>query len=314
VSTRLRDRFLGRARPVEDTHAIAASSGAPALVGEGPQGWIDWVGIYGDQDARRDVIGYALDQEGLMLGFDTTVGTRTVLGADAVYLDRNVGFDRSGSRSDGRTLAVGVYGSRALREWSWLEVGIAHAWHHDDVDRALSFADVRRVAHSDRSARQWSVRGGVAGVAALGPLQVVPGVHLLYSQLGEDGFEERDAGALGLDVSSRSTHSLRTLIGFDAESDPLRLGSEGWSLRPDAGVFWVHELLDDERGIRASFVGAPGSFRTLTSQSFDDGLLARAGLSLSWLDRTTFRVGYQLDTDRGGYTQHAVDAGFEVRF
>ncbi len=327
VSARLRDRWLERAvsealvkadPPADPGELPPVSAGPTSAAAEGRrvEGWVDWLRIDANQDPRRDTIGYELRQDGVLFGFDLAATDRTVVGVDAYALNRRLDYARPGARGEGQSLALGLYGSHLLTERLWIEGDAHHAWHDDEIVRQIAFGTLRRRATGERDARQWSARMGLVGAVPVGPFEVISGFHLLYGHLDEDGFDENGAGSIDLSVSSRGTHSLRSIVGLDLATRSLfgsGPASETWRIQPHLGVYWVHEFLDHDRGIRAGFVGSPGSFRVLSSQSFDDGFLARAGLSISWRDRIALRVAYQLDADRGDFTQHALTAGLEFR-
>lgn len=82
-----------------------------------------------------------------------------------------------------------------------------------------------------------------------------PMIGLQYNYLDQQGFSE-SGGPAALNVSSAQASSLRTNVGTRLILDQLQ-GPRGSVWTPYWHLHWIAELLDNDRTVNASFVGAP---------------------------------------------------------
>ncbi len=136
----------------------------------------------------------------------------------------------------------------------------------------------------------WAASGEAGAMLRAGPVRIQPfaGLHHRYADVS--GFVE-NGGPAALEVAAFRTRSLRGALGARISANVTQ---GGWTLRPSVEAQWQRELRSrpDSR-IEARFATRDLPIFTLrpTRLARDAGLV-NAGISATWNNRTTFRLGY----------------------
>lgn len=136
----------------------------------------------------------------------------------------------------------------------------------------------------------WAASGEAGAMVRAGAIRVQPfaGLHVRYADVS--GFTENGSTA-ALEVAPFRTQSLRSALGARLSANVVR---GGWTLRPSVEAQWQRELRSrpDSR-IEARFATRDLPIFTLqpTRLARDAGLVS-AGVSATWNNRTTVRLGY----------------------
>ena len=138
------------------------------------------------------------------------------------------------------------------------------------------------------------------------PLGSLTGIHLM-----KDGFTERAAGALSLDVDPDRASSLVSSLGVrlmkDYEVSPC-------ILTPELRVTWDHELMNGDYSLDASFAGYPTSTFAVEGDRPDRDSLG-VGLSLRFQTEENLNLHLAYDGSfSGDNTQHAAIGGITYRW
>ena len=151
----------------------------------------------------------------------------------------------------------------------------------------VGFSD-RMVAPVDGDG--WAASGEAGAMLRAGPVRLQPLAGLHYRHADVSGFTE-NGGPAALQVAPFRTQSLRGALGARLSATT---SAGRWTLRPAIEAQWQRELRSrpDSR-IEARFATRDLSIFTLrpTRLARDAGLV-NAGVSATWNNRTTVRLGY----------------------
>ncbi len=236
--------------------------------------WLKAFGGMAGQDARDGFAGFGDHTRGTMLGFDTKVADRWLVGAAVGYARTNVDMDdyRSGDGVGINTYQVTGYFTRAFDRW-YLDGMVTYAAQYYSTTRDTH---VTGTATANFHGQLYGARL-TAGVpfaltenVTLTPYGGLEGYHITQSS-----YTERGAGVLSLNVASDSVDRVRTLLG--AELAMLKKLDSGGALRPSVKATWRHELNNSGNSTVTSFVGGGTPFETLGQAPIADvfGLGAR---------------------------------------
>ncbi len=116
-------------------------------------------------------------------------------------------------------------------------------------------------------------------------------VSVAGTSLVRNGFQERDAGAMNLDVDAGRTSSLVGSLGVRLRKDYTV--SSG-SVTPEVRMRWDHEFSNNDHVLEASFSGYPTSAFTVRAERPERNSFA-PGFTLTW--RTKDNMDFHLTYD-----------------
>lgn len=270
------------------------SSGDPALGGE--HFWIKSFGSWASQDARNGVSGFDADSKGLALGLDAAISDDTRLGLAFAYAKTDVDGDSRIAPQSAQidTYQLIGYGTHSLTADTRLNFQIDVGQNRTEGRRQITFTG--DTAKADYDGYNAHLGLGVEHDLRLTEqLTFVPSARVDYTWIGEDGYREKGAGLLNLEVDDRDTEAL--VFSLDGKLDYSLTDTTILSANLGAG----YDTINEASSMTSIYAGAPGAaFRT-------DGLdlepwLARAGLGLSHtLDNGT-QVSLRYDAEaRSGF-------------
>ncbi|WP_243439992.1 autotransporter outer membrane beta-barrel domain-containing protein [Fundidesulfovibrio soli] len=139
-----------------------------------------------------------------------------------------------------------------------------------------------------------------------------PVASLSYALIGQDAFDETQAGPLGLSVRRRTDASLQTGLGGRV-SRSMEFG--GLRVTPEARVLWGHEWISGGRDIAASYLGSAGSgFTTRTVPPATDWATVSAGLTVDCSKRFQVAARAGADLFRRDYQNLAASLSLRYTF
>lgn len=149
-------------------------------------------------------------------------------------------------------------------------------------------------------------------MSGINSFAITPYVSFLALQNHRDGFTERGAQALNLDVSSENTLSLQAALGVRAAKE-FRI-TETFLVTPEISARWVHELGDNEALLNARFAGAPsGSFRVSSDKLDRDSGVFSVGVTGKMKDVWSFFLAYDGQV-RSKESAHSVTGGAKFQW
>jgi outer membrane autotransporter protein len=219
----------------------------------GPRGstiWLTGLGQFGDVRSNGTA-GYSSTTGGVVTGIDFPITPALTLGAAIGFTHQSIAAKNAASFT-GDALQFEVYGS--FRQGiAFLDMQGGGLFSEGTATRPL-FAGLQAKGDTGGAAGGGSLRAGVRLAAA--EWQIEPSLSLAGVGLSERGLTETQAGPVGQSIGNASVGSLQTLLGVRVERRFAL--SETMSLVPSVQVGWLHEYLDTQAAIRASFIGAPG--------------------------------------------------------
>lgn len=229
----------------------------------GPHGstiWLTGLGQFGNVDSN-DAPGYSSTTGGVATGIDLALNPALTVGAAFGFTNQSISAKNSSSFT-GHALQFELYGS--LRQGiAFLDMQAGGSFAEGTATRPLFAGAVQAKGDTNGAAGGGSLRAGVRLEEAA--WQIEPSLSLSGVSLSQGSLTETQAGPVGLNVASASVGSLQTLLGVRVER---RIAlSENVAVVPSAQIGWLHEYLDTQGAVTASFIGAPGAPFAVSSAS-----------------------------------------------
>lgn len=255
--------------------------------------WVHAYGVGGDVDADENAVGYDYDVYGLAVGIDFPVMRGLNLGFTAGYANANVQTDRNDS-GDIDSMLAGIY-TNYENAGFYLDGMVTYADNSYETNRTVNFGTLSRTSEVEYDGEEWAVAAETGYVFARGHYNIQPFLGSRFIRLHEDGFTEKGADDLDLEVGDRTVYSWTLYPGVKM-SRPIKISGKSLFV-PELNIKWLHELRDNNDTISATFVGAPaaGKFRVEGVAIDDDSL--EVGVGLKVLDGDTFQVGVNFNTE-----------------
>ncbi len=219
--------------------------------------WVKPFGTWTDQDSRQGVSGYDAETYGLALGVDGELNGALRLGLAFAYAKTDIDAKGGASqRADIDLYQLSAYGSYSLSEATALDFHAGIGRNRNEGRRHIAFAS--SVAKADFDSDTAYVGIGIGHRFDLGAkTHFTPSIRADYSWIRDESYTEKGAGALNLDVDSRSSEAL--VIGLDGKL--VHQFNAQSSLLANLGV--GYDTLNERSSVTAAFAGAPGAaFRT----------------------------------------------------
>lgn len=260
---------------------VASATVAPGLA---ENGWNAWaVGSLEDLEANGNFYSLQGNAGSITLGADRQMAESLRLGLLTQWATSEL--DHRSLSTEATTFSLGAYASYGEPTGFFLDGLVSFGMH--DIETARRFAGVT-LGQGDSEATGWTAMLGGGYRFQSGGVTWGPVAGLEWARVDFDGYTE--TGPLALAIPDRTADSLRSLLGFRAES-----GLSWWEgARVFAMVRWAHEFQDADAGrVTTGLVGLPGSFTTSAlGDRADDTILLNAGLSMALPRRSTLGVGY----------------------
>ncbi|MEI9888810.1 MAG: autotransporter domain-containing protein [Rhizomicrobium sp.] len=240
--------------------------------------WVKGFGLFATQEARQAFQGYGSRNLGVMVAYDTPLGSDTRAGLGVGYAHSAIDSRNFAARTEANTYQATAYVVHQAGPW----------FAYGDVSAGLnSYSGTRRIVFTgvDRQADASYDGNTLTGFVATGyhiPLDsftITPLASLQYSNIRLDGYTETGAGDISLAVQSQSYDFLESGLGVEvAHPFQRRYGT----YVPEMHFKWLHELDNPTLSNTAAFA-APGSpvFTTPGLKPGDDTYDVGAGLTLA---------------------------------
>ncbi len=252
--------------------------------------WAQGYGSTGDRRADDISSRYGYDTSGMMAGLDRQVADSLLLGISLGYSSTRAHMKELPDKATISSYQGALYGIYRNDPWYVSSVA-AYGYNRYDTTRGISFGQIARRANV---AYGGHTLGGYAEAGyriAAAPVDVIPMVSLTGASLMRNGFQERDAGAMNLDVDAGRTSSLVGSLGVRLRKDYTV--SSG-SVTPEVRMRWDHEFSKNDHVLEASFCGYPTSAFTVRADRPERNSFA-PGFTLTW--RTKDNMDFHLTYD-----------------
>ena len=273
--------------------------------------WLRGFGGAGQKDARNTHIDYDWAGGGGALGVDFLVNDDLLLGLMGGYSQAKVDYGHVGGESDIGLAWGGIYATYFKKNW-YVDGLFGYGRNFFDSKRKISIGDFGATANADPDGNNYTVAvdGGYNFQLGRG-WGIEPNLRLSWARVDVDSFSESIGDAGGLDVDRISQDSLQTELGVRI-SKLFRSGDDVVWL-PELRVGWVHEYLDDDRRISASFGNAPGSMKIHGDDPGKDGASVRTGMTV-FINEMVSVYGFYNGDFKGDRMYNGGSGGVRLRF
>ena len=253
------------------------------------------------------------DTDSIVVGADYRVSSTFTLGAlfHSSTTD-DAKMDEHGSRADVDSKGVGVYAG--YRQGGVYANGLLTYSSNDYTSRRrIAFLGYDYTAKGDTSGHQTGLAfdGGYDFKVSDG-LTVGPFAGLQYVHLSVDGFKEKGAPLLALDVDSQTMTSLLGRVGGRLNFTAPMGGTNTFSADLHAAL--QHEFKNNSRDIRATFIGmGTDAFSVKTSDPNRNSFLLGVGLNFNF-GRTAVFANYDMQGGQSSWHEQNIKGGVKVSF
>jgi outer membrane autotransporter protein len=254
--------------------------------------WTKGFGSKAEQDANSGAFGYDADTYGGVIGVDTGIGTSVRIGAAFAYSQTDIDVNTPLFHSGETEAFHGIlYGTFIIDEMTDIDWQINYASLSNESQRSMpSWGGL--VARGDYDGSSFHIGAHLDRRYELGENSAfTPSIRADYTRVEDDAYTETGAGIYNLNVSDKELDEL--ILGVDGT---LAVGlGESALFSATAGVGF--DVIDDDEGIAASFVGDPTSTSFVTSGVDASVWLLRggAGLTLGSDDGIQFSANYDVE-------------------
>lgn len=263
------------------------SSGEALL--SGGELWLQPFGTWADQDSRDGVAGFEVNTYGLVFGGDAAISEQTRLGLALAYAGSQVDGD---SRTAPNSADMDIYqligyGSHDFDAATQLTWQVDYGQGRTDGEREILFMGT--TAKSNYDSQIAHVGLGLSHSYSLGQAtELVPTLRADYTWIKDESYREKGAGALNLDVDSRTTDSL--ILGLDGELQHTFNERLMGMLKLGVG----YDVIGEQATITSAYSGEPGL--SFTTQGLDPSpWLGRAGMGLEYRVSDTVELSANYD-------------------
>lgn len=253
--------------------------------------WLKPFGSWTRQTDRAGVSGFKADSYGLIVGADGTPSTALRMGAAFAYSRSDID-GRSAVAPQSADLDIYQligYGSYSLDDRTHVDFQGNVGQNTTNGRRNIPFA--RSVASSRYDSLVTHVGAGIGRSYPLGgQTSLTPSLRVDYTRIKDKAYRETGAGALNLDVQSRSIEAF--VVGIDAQW-AHRFGVQS-TVIADLGI--GYDTLNKQPAMTASFAGAPGAVFTSYGIKPSPWLL-RAGVGLAHQITRGFEITGRYDVE-----------------
>ena len=224
------------------------------------RGWVQGYGFGGSFGSDGNGAAMNFSQGGAFYGIDLgddDTGQIGIAGGNS-YASFNDGFDTSGQIV---SYQVGMY-SLIQDDISYILGTINYGNNAYDTKRTVSIDGYNQLLRASFSGDQFGTNIETGLKLSAGIFHIQPLVGLQFLLLSQQGFQE-SGGPAALLVERNEATSLRANAGARLMIDPWT-GPGGMTWTPFTFARFVSDVLDNDRLVNASFVGAPpgGAFTT----------------------------------------------------
>ncbi|WP_168190871.1 autotransporter outer membrane beta-barrel domain-containing protein [Aquitalea aquatilis] len=171
--------------------------------------WAKPFGSWVDQSERDGTAGYKADTAGIVFGVDAKLSTSNLLGLSLAYANANVSGKDSASGNSAKidVWNLTAYGSHKLDNGALLSLQVGAGKNTTHGSRNISFDS--STANSSYDSTVFSVGTGIQRSYQLtSSLAFTPELRADYNTIRDSSYNESGAGALNLQVDSRTSEQL----------------------------------------------------------------------------------------------------------
>lgn len=283
------------------THfANSANAGQGMSSGDGMLDKTFWIKAFGgkaDQAGRSGFAGSDSKVIGMMAGTDRILENGLVVGLALAYAKTNVDMNdfRSGDNANIQTYQITGYLAKTFERW-FLQGMLSYAYQDYETKRNTHLTGLARGDFNGNMLGTRVIAGMPFQLTEV--LTLTPSVGIEAYRINQEGFKEKGAGVLSLNVSSSDADRIRSLVGL--ELGMLQVLADGSRLRPAIKANWRHDFIRDGMSTTSSFLGGGSAFESVGQKVNQDvyGVSAK----LNWEKTERVGLAVEVGTEQGdGY-------------
>jgi len=246
--------------------------------------------------------------ESVVAGADYHINEHVLAGVTASYAHTDATLDPANSSATVDSYSPGIFASYADGGWYANFMG-RYSYNSYTEQREISFLGQSANGGTDGNEGMVDLDGGYdfrSGAWTYGPV-----AGLQYTHLTVNGYTEQDSFA-NLAVNEDQSDSLRSRLGGQVRFDYHGCGV---TFTPHLEATWVHEFMDQSRGVTSQFTGfSGGSFTVRTDDPSRDSALVDLGLDAQVNNSITVFGDYLVQAGQDNYFGQSLQAGVRVNF
>lgn len=255
--------------------------------------WLKPFGSWSDQDNKNGIVGYSADTYGVVAGVDSIFFDDLRLGIAGSYGNTDVDSNDGRQNLNVNTYQAIFYGSYSVTHATEVNFQVDGGYNTSDASRDMDFGGLNETATADYDG--WNLHLG-AGIGHSFDLTtsttLLPSARIDYAYVENEGYREKGAGALNLNVASQDADQLILSVAAKLRQEV----GDNWALEANLGV--GYDVLTEETSVASSYVGGGGSFVTRGNEPSAWILRSGAGVSYDVSDSVSLKARYDRE-DRG---------------
>ena len=297
--------YYGQSCEVDDIFEYGGSCNAVCR-SRGRDIFVRGFGGYQKEDATSNQLGHRSTFQGMQVGLDRQIDSRSFFGITAGYSDISIKIHQTDNTADDLMLRFGGYYTRLLQNDMFFDAEVTYGHHSNELSRYYTITNVGgRFVHSKYQAHDISTYVGLGrkflGCNTFYITPLVSAQHIYYRQ---EAFDER--GPYGL------YHFNRQGLNSVNLRAALRIGQERWGGKNIGYEFeagYNLELGDDIR-VKGGWIGGPSNMFTMTRPSASDNSFYGAWkLNIRPSDHCQLFGRYLGEGSKGGFAHGAEFGG-----
>ena len=266
--------------------------------------------VMGNQKDTADYLGYNFTTAGITMGSDYRFTKNFVAGVMVGVSNSQGNIDNNGSKVKIDNYSLGAYGTYYQKEF-FIDGQVSYGLSNYDNTRRIIFPGLDRTALSRPSGNQLNAYGGIGHDFRIKQWMITPVASLQYIKLGIDGYTERRAGAVNLDMDKQQIESLQGNIGAKL--------SYAWQtdkalVMPNVRASYGYEFSRDSQSVTGQLAQGSSSFSIETASPNRNFISLGAGISVITKNALTLYVSYGAQIGDSNYVGQNINAGARVEF
>ena len=269
-----------RAPTLSDAAGATPETGETNVITAAVKGWRSFASLYGgsgDQDAERGLASYDNNWNGLLLGGEYALSSKTRIGFLLGYANGESDLDGGRGSSEDEMYRFGPYASLS-RGIYFFDTVATFGVHHLETSRDIDLLDATLNGEWTAHDFSWFNRIG-CDVTFANKMTLTPSYTLTYTRISDSVYtEDEDPSGAHLRVVTDSSHSL--VHELSLKTGRIWRFDDHIVFHPEAWCGWQWEQLNPGEDITASFSAMPSEQWTLQALEPDDNRV-RIGASVT---------------------------------
>ncbi len=275
--------------------------------------YVNFIGEKSSPDGSDDTIGYDGKSYGIILGGMKKVGETTSVGGFFAYLDSHYDYKDSGdSKQDSKTWSiVGVVEKGLIDNLKWT-TRLGYNQGSSDTHRKITYDNSNREINGDYDS--WSFIGGTEleyKQKINNKISLKPTVGILLDYISQEGYTEKEAAGMNLNVDS--TDELSAKVGVGIKADIVAYKNEKHEFMVVSRIDYMYELGNAYGDKTVSLTAFDGNMGITSRSAGRNDLNLGIDVQYSYNDKFSIYTGYGADVLEENESQN-ISVGFKYQW